>query len=259
MLVDLDFASGSRAVNLLDPASAQDAATKAYVDASIEGLAWKDSCRVSPSGNVSVASPGATLDSITMATNDRVLLRNQTTTTENGPYVWNGAAVPMTRTFDGQTGADLEQAVFTVEEGTAAGSTYRQTTINFMIGVGSPAFTTFGTSVGVATTSSTGTVTLATQTEVNTGTDAAKAVTPATLTSWASAPGRYTTNIGDGSSTSYTVTHNLNTYDVDVTVCLNSGTRDDVQVTVQRASVNAVTILFSAAPTTNQYRVKVSY
>ena len=123
ILSNQDFNSVAKIVNLPDPSSSQDAATKAYVDASIEGLSWKDGARVATQGNVSIASPGATIDGVTMAAGDRVLVMAQTTGSENGIYIWNGAAVAMTRALDANTAAELEQAILTVEEGTSASAT----------------------------------------------------------------------------------------------------------------------------------------
>ena len=67
----------------------------------------------------------------------------------------------------------------------------------------------------------------------------------------------YATSIGDGSNTSYTVTHNLNTRDVNVQLYDNSS-YDTVYADVVRTSVNVVTIDFGTAPTTNDIRVLVS-
>lgn len=63
--------------------------------------------------------------------------------------------------------------------------------------------------------------------------------------------------IGDGAATQFTITHNLNTYDVCVEVMENSGTYNTVIADVERTSVNAVRISFVTAPTSNQYRVNI--
>ena len=244
----LDFGNSSKILNLPDPIDDQDAATKSYVDSAVEGLSWKDSVRVATQSNINLASPGATIDSQTMVSGDRVLVMAQTDDSENGIYIWNGSAVAMTRSVDANTDGELDQAVVTVESGTSAGVTYRQTTVDTVI----------GTSAGPASTTSSGIVELATQAEVDTGTDADRAVTPATLAGSVWSSKKFTANIGDGSATSYTVTHNLNTRDVDVEVYRNSGNYDTVMAEVQRTSVNAVTILFDSAPSSNAYRVKVS-
>lgn len=55
---------------------------------------------VAATGNVTVAAPGAAIDGVNLNSLDRVLLWLQTNQTENGPYLWNGAAVPMTRAAD---------------------------------------------------------------------------------------------------------------------------------------------------------------
>ena len=117
ILSDLDFTSASRLLNLLDPVAAQEPATKAYVDNAVEGLAWKDSCRVATVSNLNLTAPGATIDGISMVANDRVLVKNQSTASQNGIYIWNGAATPATRASDANTFAELEQAESEVEVG----------------------------------------------------------------------------------------------------------------------------------------------
>ena len=61
--------------------------------AAIEGLAWKDAVRVASTVNLTLAAPGASIDAVALAASDRVLVKNQSTQTENGIYIWNGAAV----------------------------------------------------------------------------------------------------------------------------------------------------------------------
>lgn len=257
VLVNLDFNSVAKAVNVLDPTAAQDVATKAYVDSAIEGLAWKDSCRVATQSNLNLAAPGATVDGITMATNDRMLVRSQSSGPENGIYIWNGAATPATRAPDASTAAELEQAVVTVEEGTSAAASFRQTTVNFTLGSGTVTWANFGTSAGAASESAAGIIEIATQGETDTGTDDVRAVTPLKLATYSNRAKRFATDIGDGSATQYTVTHNLGTRDVTVGVRRNSGAYDYVVCDMEAATINTVIVRFAVAPTTNLFRVVV--
>lgn len=72
------------------------------------------------------------------------------------------------------------------------------------------------------------------------------------------AVGKYATDVGDGSATSITVTHNLNTRDVTVSVRETGGSYNSVQTDVQMATVNTVTLIFAVAPTSAQYRCTVT-
>ena len=115
----VDFNS-SRLTGLADPTNAQDAATKAYVDARAAGLDPKESVRVASTADVDITSEltnGDTLDGVTLATNDRVLLRAQSDDTENGVYVVvaSGGA---SRATDFDQPAEVTSGVFFfVEEG----------------------------------------------------------------------------------------------------------------------------------------------
>ena len=194
-----------------------------------------------------------------MSVNDRFIAGSQTTTTENGIYIWNGSAVPATRSLDGSTSDELENAVVTIDEGTSAGVTKRQTTINFVLGTGSPVWTNFGTSAPAATETVSGIAELATQAETDTGTDDLRIVTPLKLKNWSGNGKRYGIAVGDGSSTSIAVTHNLNSRDVVVEVYRNSGNYDTVMVEVRRTSVNVVTLVFDTAPASNAFQVVVKF
>ena len=103
------------------PTDATDAATKAYVDSAAQGIDWKASVRAATTAAVTLASGlenGDTLDGVTLATGDRVLVKNQATGSENGIYVVKVSGAP-DRSTDADTGAELTSnfAVF-VEEGT---------------------------------------------------------------------------------------------------------------------------------------------
>ena len=254
---DLDLQSTSKVINLPTPSAAGDAVPKSYVDSAVEGLAWKDSARVGTQSSINLASPGATIDGVTMASQDRVLVRNQSTQSQNGIYVWNGASTALTRSLDASTFAALEQAIITVEEGTDAGTTWRQTQVNGTIDVSNVLFTSFAAAAPAASETTAGIAELATQAEVDAGTDDARIITPLKLANWSGRLRKVSTSIGDGSATSYVVTHNLNTRDVIIRVFPNSGQYDDVEVDVQRTSTTTATLVFATAPASNAYRVVV--
>lgn len=254
---DIDLQSTSKVINVPSPSAASDAVPKSYVDSLVEGLAWKDSCRVATQANINISSPGSTIDGVSMSSQDRVLVRSQNTASENGIYVWNGAATPLTRSLDASTFAELEQAVTTVEEGTSANTSYRQSAVNGTIDVSTVTWTTFGISAPSASETTAGIAEIATQAETDAGTDDARIVTPAKLANWSGRLRKFSTSIGDGSATSYTITHSLNTRDVIVRLFPNSGDYDDVEVDVRRPTTTTCTLVFATAPASNAYRVVV--
>lgn len=258
VLTDQDYGGVSRQMNLPAPASAAEPATKGYVDSAVEGLAWKDSVRVRAPANVNLAAPGANLDGIAMAANDRFLAPAQTAPAENGIYIWNGAAVPATRALDANTAAELEQAVVTVEEGTSADATFRQTAINFALGADPIAFDAFGTAAAPASEASAGIAEIATQAEADAGADDARIITPLKLANWSGRARRAAGLIGDGAALVFPLDHNLGTRDVTVSVYRNSGVFDDATCGVERTTINRVTLTFSAAPAANSLRVVVT-
>jgi hypothetical protein len=100
-----------------------------------------------------------------------------------------------------------------------------------------------------------GVVRLATQAEANAGTNDTAVITPLKLkTVLDNRIGGYAANIGNGSATSYAVTHSLNTIDVIVMIKDNS-TLEEVFADVVITDANTVTVSFAIAPTSNAYRV----
>lgn len=250
---DFDFQNISRLLNLPNATADQEPATLAQVKAYIEGLNWKDSVRVKTQGNVNLSAPGSTIDGLTMASGDRVLVASQTTASQNGIYVWTGAATPMTRALDASTFAELEAAVVVVEEGTDAGTAWRQSEVNGTIDSSAVTFTSFIAAVPLASETTAGRVELATQAETDAGTDDQRALTPLKLKAWAGGPKRYGAEIGDGSATSFTLTHNLGTRALQMAVYRNSGNYDQIECEVRHTSTSAITLVFTSAPSANQF------
>ena len=93
--------------------------SKEYVDAVKVGLDFKDSVRVASTANVTISGPGAAIDGVTLSSGDRVLLKDQSTASQNGIYVFNGAASAMTRATDADADAEVTSGMFVfVEAGT---------------------------------------------------------------------------------------------------------------------------------------------
>jgi len=103
--------------NLAEPTAAQDAATKAYVDATRQGLDVKDSVRAATTGTITLSGT-QTIDGVAVVAGNRVLVKNQSTASANGIYVV--AAGAWSRASDFDTSAKVTSGAFTfVEEGTA--------------------------------------------------------------------------------------------------------------------------------------------
>lgn len=108
-----------------------------------------------------------------------------------------------------------------------------------------------------ATETRSGIAEIATQTEVNTGTDDATIVTPLKLkTLLDNRTGGYAANVGDGTNTSFALTHNLGTRDITIAIYDNT-TFEEIYTDVVLTSTSVVTVSFATAPTSNAYRVVI--
>jgi hypothetical protein len=112
-------ANSKRITSLADPTDAQDAATKAYVDAVKTGLDIKGSVRAATTANITLSNT-QTIDGVALSVGDRVLVKNQSTGSENGIYVVASGSWARSTDADNTPAGEVTSGMFTfVEEGTA--------------------------------------------------------------------------------------------------------------------------------------------
>jgi hypothetical protein len=189
------------------PTDSADAATKAYVDAVTEGLHIHEAVVAATTTNVTLSSAlenGDTLDGITLATGNRILVKNQSTASENGIYVVQASGQPTRATdFDTATEVDSGDFVF-VYSGTVNASTgWVQTNKPATIGTDAIAFTQFS---GAGTyTAGTGLTLTGTEFSVTnpvasqTGNSGKYLTTDGTSTSWGTVTGYSAPTLGSTS------------------------------------------------------------
>jgi hypothetical protein len=208
--------------------SAQSAA-QAYTDTAVAGLTAgvieKGAVRVAVGTNVALAAPGATVDGVAMVVGDVFLAYGQTTGSENGPWVWTGAATAATRAANWNTQDEARLgSKWTVLEGSKADMIALLTNDVFTLGTTTAAFTFFP----LAPT--------------------------AMVTHEAQCPA-----VAAGAT--WTVTHNFGTRKLIIDVWWATGTMSKVPiVTIERPTVNIVEIkpdVALAAGAAEAYLVKV--
>ena len=136
-------ANNNKITGLAAPVDANDAATKAYVDAVSEGLHVHASVKAATTGNVNLGSGIAAVDGVTINNGDRVLVRAQTNAAQNGIYVSNGTTLSRAADYDSAAEIKTGDFVFVDQGTTYANSGFVQTEIVATVGTDNIAWTQF--------------------------------------------------------------------------------------------------------------------
>jgi hypothetical protein len=257
----LDLQS-QKIVSLADGSSPTDAVTKQQLDSALSGLDWHTHVRAAASTSITISSPGATIDGVSMSSGERILLRAQSTGSQNGIWLWNGSSSALTRPAD-YTGVLTKPSttVLVTEGSTDADKAYTlstdgtvtvDTTATTWVQVGGG--TTYVAGAGLTLTGSTfdvvaadGSITVNANDITVGNVTVAKGGTGSTTAAGArtnlGAIAKYAANITTVAATPLTVNHALGSTDVTVAVYDNqSGTGNMVIADIIQVDSNNITI-----------------
>jgi hypothetical protein len=240
-------------VSLGTPTAGTDAVTKAYVDAGISGLSWKDTVRIASTAQRALTGLTA-IDGVTPVANDRVLLKNQTAPAENG--IWLAQSAAWTRALDAEDEAELLNAAVFVSEGTTNADTAWVMTTNAPITVGTTGlvWTQFG--AGATYSAGAGLTLTGNVFDVGAGVGITVAADTVTVDQAVIASRSYvdTAVVGmtrkyaaalTGTASPETVTHNLGSRDVHVQVLNGATPYTAVEVDWDATTTNTVVIRYN--------------
>lgn len=131
--------NNQRVTNVATPTTANDAANKAYVDAAVQGLDIFDSVRIATTANITLSGLTA-IDGVTPVAGNRILVKNQTTASQNGIYI--AASGAWSRAADFPAGTSVSKNAFLfVEEGVTQADSGWVMTNDGIVTIGTTALT----------------------------------------------------------------------------------------------------------------------
>jgi hypothetical protein len=258
VLNGLDLQS-QRIIGLADPSGNTDAANKQYVDNVARGLSWKSPVRAATTASGTLATAyanGQSIDGVTLATGDRILIKNQATASENGIYTVNASGAP-TRAIDADTNGELAPgSSVSVTEGTINADKVFMIISDVAITIGTTAQTWGQLSGGTTYTSGNGITVAGSVITALAGTGILVNGSGINIdTSFIAR--KFSANVGNGAATAIAVTHNLGTKDIAVSL-REVATDANVFTDWVATDTNTVTLTFAVAPASNAYRVTVA-
>ncbi|MGE3487442.1 MAG: hypothetical protein AB7L09_22200 [Nitrospira sp.] len=256
--------NSQKITSLADGTAGSDAATYGQLLALINNRGFKDPVRVATTANVASLAGGApnTLDGITLAANDRILVKDQTTGAENGIYtvttLGTGANGTWTRATDADSSAELPPgSVLSVQEGTANGDKMFMLATNGPITLGTTAltFSAYGASSGEIGVAGAGLTKTGSTYDVGAGTGISVGASTVSIdTSVVARVVRGT--VPSGGSASITINHGLGlgaNQNIAKLTLIERSSGDAVEFGWTRVDGNNVSTVLPAAPSANQW------
>ena len=218
------------------PVAGTDVVNKNYLEFFAAGISWKQPVVCGTTANITLSGL-QTLDGVTVVAGDRVLVKNQSTSSQNGIYL--ASATAWSRAPDADTWDELISAICFVESGSTLSGSAWYCTIQPGGTIGTTAITWSNFSVAATYTAGTGLSLVANQFSItNTGvTAAAYGSASKTLTATVNAQGQLTVLADTNIAIANTQVSGLGTM----------STQDASSVTITGGTLNGVTIGGSSA------------